>query len=173
MDYFTADHHFGHTNVIKFCNRPFSSVEEMDDKLIQYWNEKVTKKDNVFILGDFFWKANVEYCKNILEQLNGHKYMIIGSHDHFIKKIELQKYFVFVKKYHVYKKENIRAVLFHNPLFSWDGMDHGVYHFFGHVHNKYICINGNTMAYNVGVDVNNFTPVSLNEIFNKLNNLII
>lgn len=173
MDYFTSDHHFGHSNVIKFCNRPFLSIEEMDEKLIQYWNETITNKDNVFILGDFFWKSNTKYCSSILNKLNGYKYLLIGSHDDFLNKKELKKYFVFIKKYHVYKQPGTRIVLFHNPLFSWDGMNNGVYHFFGHAHEKYVCINNNTMTYNVGVDTNNFRPISLDEIFTKLNNLII
>jgi calcineurin-like phosphoesterase family protein len=168
MDFFTADHHFGHKKIIKHCNRPFISVDEMDDGMIRKWNLAVSQKDNVFILGDFFWKLNTEYCANILKQLNGNKHLIWGSHDKSLEKSELRRYFIFVKKYHVYKNNDIRAVLFHNPLFSWDGMGHGVYHFFGHVHEKYKYINGNRKTYNVGVDVNSFKPISILEIFEDM-----
>ena len=55
MIYFTADTHFGHNNVIQFCDRPFASVEEMDEAMIQNWNERVTGNDTVYILGDMFF----------------------------------------------------------------------------------------------------------------------
>jgi calcineurin-like phosphoesterase family protein len=164
MDYFTADHHFGHEKIIKHCNRPFSSVPEMDSDMIRRWNIVVSNKDNVFILGDFFWKSNTEYCSGILEQLHGNKHLIIGSHDEFLGKVALRKYFVFIKKYHEYHGSGIKSVLFHNPLYSWDGMGHGVLHFFGHVHEKYLHINGNKQTYNVGVDLAAFAPISINEI---------
>lgn len=164
VDFFTADHHFGHDKIIKHCGRPFSTVAEMDEEMIRRWNIVVTSKDNVFILGDFFWRSNTEYCENILRQLNGYKYLIIGSHDDFLGKVALRKYFVFIKKYHEYKNGDFRAVLFHNPLFSWDSMAHGVHHFFGHVHEKYLHILDNPQTFNVGVDLHSFAPISFEEI---------
>jgi calcineurin-like phosphoesterase family protein len=169
MDFFTADHHFGHEKIIHHCSRPFESVPEMDSEMVRRWNVVVSTKDSVFILGDFFWKSNTEYCESILKQLNGHKYLLLGSHDDFLNKVALRKYFVFIKKYHEYKNGDIRAVLFHNPLFSWDGMGHGVYHFFGHVHEKYLHINGNKQTYNVGVDLSSFAPLSITEILKTVN----
>ena len=57
MIYFTADTHFGHYNVIRFCDRPFASAEEMDKAMIQNWNDRVTGNDTVYILGDMFFRS--------------------------------------------------------------------------------------------------------------------
>ena len=57
MIYFTADTHFGHCNVIRFCDRPFASAEKMDEAMIQNWNERVTGNDTAYILGDMFFRS--------------------------------------------------------------------------------------------------------------------
>ena len=76
--FFTSDHHFGHENIIRFCNRPFKDAREMNEVLIQRWNEKVKPRDEVYHLGDFglTYKENLE---TILNQLNGKKYLIVGK----------------------------------------------------------------------------------------------
>ena len=73
MDYFIADLHFGHKNIIKLCDRPFSSIEEMDEEFISTWNAKVKKKaDTVYIVGDLVWeKAEpLEYITIFTEAIN-------------------------------------------------------------------------------------------------------
>ena len=80
MIYYIADMHFGHTNVLRFDNRPFSDTAQMDDTLIQNWNERVATDDTVYVLGDAFWK-NEENSIRIIQQLNGHKHLIQGNHD--------------------------------------------------------------------------------------------
>jgi calcineurin-like phosphoesterase family protein len=79
MLYFTSDHHFWHTNIIKYCNRPFVSVEEMNEALIQNWNDLVLPEDEVYYLGDFSMAARpVEIYTS---RLNGIKYLVPGNHD--------------------------------------------------------------------------------------------
>ena len=56
--FFTADHHFGHANIIRHCSRPFHSVEEMDGALLERWNAAVGQQDTVYILGDLFFRNN-------------------------------------------------------------------------------------------------------------------
>lgn len=85
MIYFTSDLHFYHENVIKHENRPFSYVEEMNQTLINNWNKKVGVSDEVYILGDVTMKG-ATYAKEILEQLNGYKYLIKGMIDLQTKK---------------------------------------------------------------------------------------
>lgn len=75
--------HFGHSNIIQFCDRPFASVEEMDYNLIKNWNEKVPPDGLVFHLGDFGWGGYQEY-KKIRDQLNGKIILIKGNHKYFI-----------------------------------------------------------------------------------------
>ena len=72
MIYYIADMHFGHTNVLRFDNRPFPDTAQMDDTLIQNWNGRVTSDDTVYVLGDAFWK-NEENSIRIMERLRGHK----------------------------------------------------------------------------------------------------
>ena len=76
----TSDQHFNHENIIKYCNRPFSSVEEMNEEMIKRWNAVVSKDDTVFVLGDFFMGRLTE-IKDILPRLNGHIMLVEGNHD--------------------------------------------------------------------------------------------
>ena len=107
MIYFTADHHFGHQNIIKHCNRPFGSVEEMDEELIMLWNKSVREKDIVYILGDLLFR-NATSSEEYLEKLNGKKYLIVGNHDkYWMKKIDLSKHFLDVSPVRSMKKPAI------------------------------------------------------------------
>lgn len=76
-----SDPHFGHENIIKYENRPFSSVEEMNLQLVKNWNKVVSKGDTVFVLGDIAFKLKKEEVANIIKQLNGKKILILGNHD--------------------------------------------------------------------------------------------
>lgn len=81
MMYFTSDTHFNHKNVIQYCNRPFANTREMDEALIENWNNTV-KKDNemIYVLGDFAF-AGKEYTRTILHRLKGIKILVKGNHD--------------------------------------------------------------------------------------------
>ena len=162
--FFTADNHFNHANIIKHENRPFSSVEEMNEVMIEKWNEKVKKNDSIYILGDFVWSKPSE----IIPRLNGKKYLIKGNHD----KQSNSSYFEWVKDYYRLKYNNDTFILFHYPIFRWDKSHYGSYHLYGHVHSRESSndfMNTLDNAYNVGVDVNNYEPVSVEEVLRKLN----
>lgn len=77
---FFSDPHFGHSNIIKYCNRPFNNVEEMNRTMIEKYNSIIGKDDTAFWLGDCFFKDN-EVAKQIMQQLNGYKLLIVGNHD--------------------------------------------------------------------------------------------
>ena len=77
-----SDTHFGHASIIKYCNRPFSSVEEMDETMIKRWNETVSNNDIIIHLGDV-GLSNKEYITNIIKRLNGKKILIMGNHDNW------------------------------------------------------------------------------------------
>lgn len=77
--FFTSDLHFGHKNIIKFCNRPWETTEEMDEALIANWNSVVGEKDIVFDLGDFAFATNGRW-KELIQRLNGKHYLILGNH---------------------------------------------------------------------------------------------
>ena len=78
--FYIADTHFGHENSIRFCNRPFADVNEMNRTLIKNWNAKVTPDDDVYVLGDFAYRCATS-VRNIARQLNGKKHLVVGNHD--------------------------------------------------------------------------------------------
>ena len=119
MIFFTADLHFGHGNIIRHCNRPFASADEMDAALIHNWNSSVGQKDEIYILGDFTMRSAAE-AHRYLTQLNGRKYFIRGNHDRFLKGFTpYMGDFEWVKDYHVLHIEGRWIVLFHFPILEW------------------------------------------------------
>ena len=80
--FFTSDLHFYHKNIIDFCSRPFENIEHMNAMLIKNWNSVVQPDDDVIIAGDFMFSSNLEYLENILNQLNGTKWLVLGNHDY-------------------------------------------------------------------------------------------
>jgi len=174
MIYFTADTHFCHANIIDSCNRPFNDVGEMDQTLIENWNSCVKNRDEIYILGDFLYRGKGKDANAILAKLKGRKYLIKGNHERYLTDPEFKpEAFEWIKDYYVLKHHGIKIVLFHYPLLSWDGSHRGSIHLYGHVHNsglkhpefgeKLRVLGPN--AFNVGVDVNNFYPVSIKKIF--------
>lgn len=81
-EYVTSDHHFHHSNIIKYCNRPFDSVEKMNSEMIERWNKKVNKRDIVYHLGDLTFKGK-EVANSLNNKLNGKIVLIRGNHDSY------------------------------------------------------------------------------------------
>ena len=170
MIYFTSDLHFGHKNILQFQkNRKFESIEEMDKTLIKNWNNKVKDNDEIYILGDFTLKKDEEYISNILNQLNGKKYLIKGNHDYWVKKESLVNKFEWIKEYYELKYNKEKFILCHYPFEEWNGSrNNSSYHLHGHLHST-DTYNQITKAikfkkYDVGIDANNFSPVSIDDI---------
>lgn len=155
MIWFTSDEHYGHTNIIKYCNRPFSSVEEMNAAIIDNLNSKVDKNDQVFHLGDFCLKLFFPYGNNILSQLNGSHSFIKGSHDKGIRADYIQEI----------KIEDKTIVLCHYAMIVWPKSHYDSWHLYGHSHGK---LPSYGLSYDVGVDNNNYFPISYEEIKNKM-----
>ena len=97
--FFTSDMHFGHENVIKFDNRPFKTVEEMDEELIRRWNAKVGKGDLVYVLGDMIWKSRNGDAEQLIKSLNGQIILIKGNHDRFLHNAKAKAALAGVKDY--------------------------------------------------------------------------
>ena len=176
MIYFTADLHFGHTNIINYCNRPFDSVEAMDKTLIQNWNETVRYDDDIYILGDFTMRRH-GHAKAYLSALNGKKHLIVGNHDLFLEEFgETEGWFEWVKDYAVICHDGISFVLFHYPIVEWYRFGKGSIHLHGHLHNSQPAatkIPVTVRAFNVGVDVCDFKPISIVEIIKRANKLAV
>ena len=159
MKYYIADTHFNHENIIKYCNRPFMSVDRMNECIIERWNKKVKAGDDVYILGDFCM-GNQEEVDKFLRRLNGNKYLILGNHDRVTND---NRGFVWVKNIADIKDNGRHVILFHYPIESWNGKFHGAYHLYGHIHNSEI-VQKIENRFNAGVDVNDFEPKTLDEL---------
>lgn len=134
---YISDTHFGHDNVITFDGRPFKSIEEMDQKIIENWNDRTEKNDSVYILGDFCWKKEPVWL-SILDQLNGSKFLIKGNHDNLNMSATLKSKFAWIGDYREVKDSGFRLCLSHFPMpFYKRNMDPDVYMLYGHVHNSF------------------------------------
>lgn len=165
--FFTADTHFGHANIIKFCARPFSSVEEMDEALIENWNAKVKECDTVFVVGDMFYRC--ENVAEILRRLRGKKHLILGNHDHsWTNQVNLADYFIGVDRILDIMDGKRGYTLCHYPMMQWPQERCG-YMIHGHIHNDvaldfWPLLRVRERVLNAGVDVNGYAPVSFDEL---------
>lgn len=176
--FFTSDHHFSHSKIIDYCDRPFENVHEMNNELIRRWNEKIPHNGIVFYLGDFAWgrTTNAQY---LLTKLNGTKHLIIGNHDKTVLKKEYTKELFasiqYYAKIRVEDKEINKSYqeicLMHYPILNWDNIRQGSWHLFGHTHDSLLHhkthgLTSNLACLDVGVDCeySNYTPLSYYEI---------
>lgn len=175
MIYYIGDIHFGHKNVIKYDNRPFGSIEEMDKTLIENWNSVVTDEDDVYIIGDFIYRSS-HVATYYLKQLKGHKHLIIGNHD--IKTIEDEVaclYFDSIERLGYVKDGDTDVVMCHYPIAEWNGKrrkKNSAYHVYSHIHNRrdetYGFMIRQKNAVNAGCMINNYTPATLIQFLRKV-----
>ena len=181
--YFTADTHFGreeffteeYTDRHKFWSNP----QEMDEALIKNWNDTVTREDTVFLLGDFSNYDDPIKNQRIWNRLNGKKTLILGNHD-TRKRIDERNFpygRVSFPSCITVNTANWELFLTHFPCLDWtnkykwiDGVAiaHAI-QLYGHVHNNRVPELEGQRAYNVGMDNNDFRPISLDEILKRLN----
>ena len=103
--FLTADMHFGHSNILKYENRPFDSIEAMDTALIKNWNNVVSKRNTVFVAGDVSF-YNKEKTAQVIQQLFGKKILIKGNHDERNNQWWMDVGFHAVSPYPIVYKEN-------------------------------------------------------------------
>jgi calcineurin-like phosphoesterase family protein len=160
MIYITSDDHFGHSNIIGYCNRPFSSVQEMDEALIGRWNARVSNLDTVYCLGDFAF-GSIGVVADYRKRLNGKIILVKGNHDrHNDSALKLRAGFDEVYKELTLELDGFRLLLKHRPHVGKETPYHDIM-LAGHVHDVWD-IKGNII--NVGVDVRDFEPKTLCEL---------
>jgi len=178
--WYTADHHFAHKNIIKYCKRPYSTVEEMDADLIEQWNSVVRPDDIVYHLGDFTL-SGVKQAKHYFSMLNGRIKIlnIYWHHDHswirrggecvsksgFPVEILGQIEVVRVPEYDI-DGYPFLVTMSHYPMGKWEASHYGAWHIHGHSHGTYDPT-GN--MFDVGVDTaymyfQKYRPYNMNEI---------
>ena len=163
--------HFGHENVIRYCNRPYSSAEEMDETLITNYNSVVGNNDKVWFLGDVFF-CGAARAKEILSRLRGRKHLILGNHDKMIRNQKpiqdmFEKVYPDLHQEHI---DGILTVMCHYPLLSWNKAFYGSFMLHGHSHNS-IPFDNQFRRLDVGVDANNYFPISWEDIKKKMNSV--
>lgn len=156
-----SDLHFGHSNIIKYCRRPFRNSDHMDIQLIKNWNRVVGRNDLVYYLGDFAMR----YPKKYLKKLNGTVFFILGNHDKSLIRSGIHP--IMQRQIISYRGENI--LLVHDPRQAnnnhseWQGW---VIH--GHTHNnemeEYPMINHSKKTINVSCELHAYTPVKLSKL---------
>lgn len=154
--FFTSDTHFGHRNILQHCDRPFASVEAMDEAMIRQWNAVVGPKDTVYHLGDFSLQSasRVEYY---LSRLNGTKHLIQGNHD----TVQGVNGWESVQDMAQISVDGHKVFLCHYPLREWPGMWGGAVHLYGHVHGN---LQPQPGSMDMGADAWGGTPVTLERI---------
>ena len=169
--WFTADTHFGHANIIKYCNRPFSSIEEMDESLIKNWNDAVGPNDTIYHLGDFTL-AGKDAVRMYFLRLEGKIFIVPVGHDR--KWLKGKEYFsrsdhpvTILPPLYTFsvslpdEKHPQPIVLCHYAMRVWDRSHYGSWHLYGHSHGNLPPLKN---SLDVGVDIRNYHPLSLHDV---------
>ncbi len=174
--WFTSDTHFGHENIIQYCYRPFSSVQEMDDKLVENWNRVVKPDETIYHLGDFTL-AGENTARTYFQRLDGKIHIVPGGHDW--KWLRGEVYFsrsghqvIILPLLHTIKVPHPNqdtpqlVVLCHYAMRVWDRSHYGSWHLYGHSHGNLPPLEN---SLDLGVDNWRYQPLSLKEIGKEIN----
>lgn len=162
--WFIADTHFGHWNIVKYCNRPFESVEDMERVLIHNWNSKIRKDDKVFMLGDFALCGKADIVR-IGRQLNGRKTLVFGNHDGASKNTYYEAGFEYVSKYPIVYNDYF--ILSHEPpKFMSENTPYA--YIYGHVHDSEMYSTVTKRSCCVCVERWNYSPISFSQIYERM-----
>lgn len=154
--YVISDTHFHHKNIIKYCNRPFPTVESMNEFMLDSWNQTVKPDDIVYHLGDVVMGR---HNYDVIKKLNGRKRLIVGNHDDIMK---VGKYFQKVMMWRMFPEWNL--VLTHVPIDLTDKTETRKYSYnvHGHIHNN---LSPTSRHINVSVESTHYSPVPLENIY--------
>ena len=181
--FFASDHHFDHANIIRLANRPFSSVEEMNETIIERHNAVVRDEDTAYFLGDFCWADGFQHFR----RMRGKKVLILGNHDQ--NSLQLGWEYIATEKTLPIGKKKI--LLYHYPIEDWNGRFKGVIHLHGHIHSlqwkttapsvtaqiaanhplqvdpSMLKITNKKNRFDVGVEGIDYTPVSVEDVLKR------
>ena len=146
MRYYIADLHFGHERLNQYMDqRGFENAEAMNEYMISRWNSRVKRGDDVIILGDFCLAKKPDEVHELLDKLNGNKYLIVGNHDKYVESRLFDKSrFGWIKPYMEMSDNKRKVILSHYPIMCYNGqyrLDKDgmptTFMLYGHVHNTY------------------------------------
>lgn len=163
--WFTADFHLGHKNIIRYCNRPFKTVEEMNDTLVERLNDRVKATDTLYFLGDFSIGPRARaaefrrriHCKRI--------FAVPGNHDRETR--TLSQEFSWQNDLVEVSVNSQRIVLCHYAMRVWNHSSHGAWHLYGHSHGRLLEVDA-SLSMDVGVDTHDFAPWQFDEIRERM-----
>ncbi len=168
--YFTADTHFNHAKCLElFRVGKFKTMEEMNETMIERWNSKIKKGDQVYHLGDFAL-GPMGSAAHIRQRLNGQIYLIRGNHEAVAESMQTKsggKCFVWIKDYHRVKVGEQKIYLCHYAFRTWNCSHHGSWNLHGHSHGSLKELD-NARQFDVGVDCWDYYPVSYDEVAAKM-----
>ena len=163
--FFTADTHFGHKRSLTLdAGSSISSAEEIDELLIERWNERVGLSDNIYHLGDFSFRSR-ERTERIIDRLNGRIHLVRGNHDQTLDSIQYR--FASFQQYQEIRVGTQLLALFHFPILSWHHADRGAWHLHGHCHGE-LAEDPAIPRMDVGVDCTDFAPIAYEEVAERL-----
>lgn len=175
--FFTSDTHFCHANIIKLCGRPFSDVEEMNEVLIKNWNNTVGPNDIIYHLGDFCFGGSSAW-HSIAGRLNGRIHLIVGNHDEKNLRQSYENLFEEITPQARLSIEGYNIYLNHYPFMCYPGYKPYTIQLFGHIHSSHSKFDGldsviakeslQPSQYDVGVDWNDYAPVSWSKVLEKI-----
>lgn len=162
----TSDTHFGHANILKYDKRPFKTIQEHDEKLVENWNNTVGDEDEVYHVGDFSFDAKPEQVHDRLRMLKGIKHLIYGNHDKIARKCTRDKFpfgWHSVQPYLEVKWEDQKVCLFHYRMTVWNRSHHGSWALHGHSHGSLPKLM-NSKTFDVGTMCWDYTPISFERV---------
>ena len=155
--FFTSDPHYNHKNIITYCNRPFASVSEMNESLINRWNSVVSHEDTTYVIGDFAFDKNPS---KFLCRLNGTKVLIKGNHD---KRPYREDGWDAIHDYLEITHKGKHIVMCHYSMRVWNKSHRGSWMLYGHSHGT-LPDDPYSNSIDVGVDCHNYTPISFDDV---------
>lgn len=167
MVFFIAETHFDHENILSLFKRPFGTIEQMNEAIIENWNRKITGNDTVYITGDIFFRSKDPEA--ILRRLHGKKHLAIGNHDTWIKHVNVDKYFKKVGHYLTGTDGYHGLVMCHYPQIYF-AHPKRFYAIHGHIHANtdddiWPALVARDHVLNASVDINGFAPVTFDELY--------
>ena len=176
-NFYISDTHFGHSNIIKHCNRPFDTADIMDRTIIRNWNSVVTDRDTVYLLGDIVFSKGAKEPAEYLSKLKGKKIAVVGNHDYDISR-NREKYLEnklledicnYLEIKEIVDGASRKVVMSHYPIVEWNGFFRGSIQLYGHIHNSienaaFKIMSNIENAYNVSADILDFTPRTLEDV---------
>jgi calcineurin-like phosphoesterase family protein len=163
VKFFTSDTHFGHANIIKYCKRPFATVDEMTEGLVTRWNETVTKQDEVYFLGDFALGMRELPAATVCQRLNGIKHWVFGNHDTGKMRKTLMPFFASSGDLMEVHENGLTIVLCHYPLYRWNKAQFGSWMLHGHSHGQ-LSYSFDAKICDVSTDKWDWKPVTIEQI---------